>query len=67
MATRRSRSKRGGEKLTKGWFRRCVESVYRDGGAYDPEAVCGALLKRKKAAGYVPARERKARRAKRRK
>jgi len=31
----------------KAWFRRCVRGVERSGGAYDPQAVCGAQWQRK--------------------
>lgn len=35
----------------KSWFERCVERVYSAGGAYDPDAVCGALLRDKRRRG----------------
>lgn len=33
----------------KGWFKRCVKGVKASGSAADPQAVCGAVLKRKRA------------------
>lgn len=45
MATRTAKSKTG-------WWARCVRAVNRGArGVYDPEAVCGALLRDKRRAG----------------
>lgn len=48
-------------KSMKGWFKRCVARVKRDASVVDPSAVCGAALRKKREAGYVPARSRTAR------
>lgn len=48
MATRAKPRKRRKKKL--GWFARCVRNVEEAGRARDPAAVCGALLKKKRAA-----------------
>jgi hypothetical protein len=33
------------------WFKRCVEGVKKSGSGYDPGAVCGSVMRRKKAKG----------------
>lgn len=53
MATRTT--KRRGNGPHKGWFDRCVSGVQASGGgASDPEAVCGSVLKRKRALAGNP-------------
>lgn len=50
MATRTTKRRRG-TGPHKGWFDRCVAGVKKSGSADDPEAVCGSVLKRKRAKG----------------
>lgn len=46
----------------RGWFRRCVASVSKNANVIDPQAVCGAALRKKRAEGYMPEREQRAKR-----